>query len=746
MKRGQSSVELLMVLAISLAILAALVNFTTEHVSNLQKEQAIHLAQNSLNRLVREINLVYRSGPGNVREIILPFPAGIDEANSRLQNTSIILRLYGSDISATAVPSLQGGVPTSEGLQRIRLISYSNYVVISLVSLVSDKESIYVAMARDSNTSTRVTFTNTGSNSADVNFSLAWTHTLVGASLPLSNKVITSGGSYSLDINLSAGGTAQGNYVGNLLVSSNLGGSIEQLTIPINVEVFSAGQALLTVIPSALEFNTLGVDTNTQSIQLCNTGSTPIKSISFTPSSYAPGTWINPAVSTISQLDGSSCMDVNVTLAVPASTAAGTYTGSLAISDYTGANNTILGLTSNVRMMNNYFIWSWDNAYTSGTQLLDFSLENAHPTKSITVNSMSVKGWSKCDQNDSLLTDIKFGGSFVYSSGSAADDANINIIDYNIPSATIISSNNLLIFSGNISDNNEQFQPALTFEDGSTYVGPVLGNGCIGDAIPPGLPTSFSAAGGPSAESIVVSFTFPGDDNQTGTVSSVDIRYATTDINTQTAFDAAASATYTGSIFSAGNTSSQLIDNLNVGYTYYFSIEFLDTNGNRSAVPPSAHARPRNTFNYLLGDFNISPFAFSRPNPSAGQTDVNEFKLRSFAGSGDRNVYLRVADDLNSSNAWIIAIGAVSGSTRANDLRIWYPANNVPGVPGMSPQYQVNPNAPMTGTLDMLSTALINSEYRYNGSYINIPNSTHLYIDWFTGFTDMNLIFDQNGA
>ncbi len=742
MRRGQSSVELLMVLAISLAILASLVNFTTEHVSNLQKEQAVNSAKDSLNRLVREIDLVYRSGPGNVREIILPFPAGIDANHSQLQNNSIILRLYGSDISAAATPSLQGVVPTSEGLQRIRLVSYSNHVAISLVSVIADKDSIYVAMARDSNTTSDVTFTNYNSNSADVNFSLAWTHTLAGASIPISTTTIASGESYTLDINFSAGGTAQGNYVGFLTASSTAGSSSEQLSIPINVEVFSAAQTLLTIIPSSIQFNTLGADTNTQTIQLCNTGSSPIKSISFTPSSSSPGTWIT-APSTIAQLDGSSCTNVNVTLTVPVSVEAGAYTGLIAISDYTGANSTILGFVSNVQMMNDYFNWSWADASFSGTQIIDFSIQNTHPTQSITMDSLAIKGWSTCDVNDSMLTDIQFDGNAIYAGGNAGDEENVNIYAA-ISNSTLLASDNSLIFSNTISDNNEQFKPIITFEDGSIYYGPIFGNGCVDDSIPPGLPASFSTVMGSSAESILLSFTFPGDDNQTGTVSSVDIRYAATDITTQAAFDDATNVPFTGSILSAGNLSSQLIDDLNVGATHYFSIEFIDDNGNHSAVPSSSSGRPRNTFKYSLNDFNIAPFAYSILSPASGQLDVNEFKLRTFSGSGDRNAYLRVADDSNSSNTWIIAFGVVSGNNRVNDIRIWYPANNVVGIPATAPQYQVNPNAPISGTLDMLSSALVNSEYRFNGANINMPNPTQLYIDWFSGFTDMNLTFDQS--
>ena len=740
--RGQSSVELLIILAVSLTILSALVSFTTEHVSNVQKQQSVDSARDSVNRLVREINQVYLSGPGNVRDVVLPFPSGIDASNSLLSNNSIILRVYGTDVSASAIPALQGSVPTSQGLIRIRLISYANYVAISLVSVVSDTDTIYVATARDSNESFTVTLTNFNSSIAISVLSLAWSHSHVGAALSSSSITLLPGESESFDIDFNAGATAYGNYVGTLTVSSSVSGSVEQISIPINVEVFAPAQTLLTAIPSTLEFTTLGADANVQTLQLCNSGSTAIKDVSFTISSSSPGSWVSP-ISTISQINPSSCQNVDVTLTVPSGTSAGNYSGSLTITDYTGANNTTLGINSIVQTMNNYFTWDWSGAQALNNDVSDFKVSNTHATATIKMDKITIRGWSSCDSAQAEITTFALNGSTLYSGGSATDNEEFDITNHDIDSLTTHDTGNTITFSKTISDENEQFLPAVEFTDGSIYTGSVFGEGCVVDSIPPGPPASLSGTMGSSAESVLLSFTFPGDDNQTGSVSSVDIRYSTTDINSQSSFNAANSASYTGSILAAGNVGTQLIDDLNVGNTYYFSIQFYDDANNPSALPTAARARPRNTFRYSLGDFNIAPFAFSRSNPSAGQLDVNEFRVRSLAGSGDRNIVIRVADDANSENAWIVTFGVMSGLPRVNNIRVWYPTPNVPGIPGTAPQYQANPNAPTAGTFDFLSTALINSEYRFNGAYVNIPNPSRLYIDWFSNFTDGNVIFDQ---
>lgn len=740
--RAQSSVELLLVLVVSLILLAVLVSFTTEHVTRVQKEQSLRATVESVNRLAREIDAVYFSGPGHVREVLVSLPTGIDSSLSRIENNAIILHVYGTDVIGTATPTLQGTVPTSAGLSRVRLISYADHVTISLVSILSDQDSIYLAMSRDSNDSVNVTFTNYSGYSADVNYSLTWSHTLVGASLSTNGTTLTSGASSTVTLSFSANGTAIGNYVGFLHVSSVINGNTETLDIPVNIEVFSASQTLLTIIPSTLNVSMMADDTNTATIQVCNAGSAPLKTISFTPSTNAPGSWIS-ALSSISQLDGSTCQNVDVTFSPPAGTSAGTYAGSLSVTDYTGANSTILGVNARVTTMKDYFTWNWSTARTNNESLYNFSIQNTSLQSPIVIDQLAINAWQACDVEQSVLTSVTFNSQSVLTGGSANDGNTVNITNFSLTANTSYASGNELLFSGDISNDGEQFQPIVTFSDGSVYTGSTYGDGCVLDITSPGTPSSFSASAGSSAESISLSFTFPGDDNQTGSVSSVTIRYAPTTITTQSEFDAATNVSYTGSILASGNAATQVVDDLNVGTTYYFSIQFADEAGNDSNLPTSAPVRPRNTFNYSLGDFNVSPFVFSRPSPSTGEWDVNVFTLQNFSiSSGDRNVYLRVTDDGNTSNNWYAALGF--STTRLTSVRIWYPSPSSPGLPGTTPQYTGNPSAPIATNIDMLSASIFPTAYRFNGTSVSFPNPTKLYLELFQGFSDMNATIDQS--
>lgn len=730
-----------MVLAMSLVILTALVSFTTEHVSNLQKEQSINLGRESITRLAREIDYAYLSGPGHVRDIILSFPDGINASLSSIQTNSLILRVYDTDVSASTSTLIQGTIPSSSGQKRIRIRSYSDHVTISLVSLLSDQDSVYVPMARDTNASKTITFTNYNASSVDANFNLSWTHTLAGASVSPSSYTFTSGESHSVVLSFSAQGSASGNYVGYLVVDSTDGSNAEQLTIPLNVEVFSSAQSLMTVFPSTIDFSSLANDSNMQTISICNTGSSPIKSITFTISAGTPGDWI-ASIPSISQLDGSSCQYVDVTLTVPAGTNAGSYVGTISINDYAGANNTILTTQANVLSMKDYFIWDWSPTTSSNTRVSDFTIENTSASQAIFLDELLLRTWSSCDDDGAMITDVYFDDESVYSGGSAGDDEWFDISDTQLDAATIFTTN-YIDFSQKIADDNEQFQPSVTFTDGSVYTGSVYGVGCPNDVVNPGTPLSFSAAPGSSAESILLTFTFPGDDNYTGTVTDVIIRRSDANIVSQTEFDNSTDIPFTGSLQSAGSVGTQLVDDLNIGYTYNFSIQFVDEANNMSALPAQVTDRPWNIYKYSLGDFNIAPFAESRFTPSAGQFDINNFRLQDFVvSSGDRNVNIRITDDVNSENNWYTAM-YFGTTTELTHVRVWYPSPATVGVPAATPQYEADVNVSIGGTgVGMLVASTYATTYRLNARDVYFPNPTHLYVDVLQGFSDMNIKWD----
>lgn len=93
----------------------------------------------------------------------------------------------------------------------------------------------------------------------------------------------------------------------------------------------------------------------------------------------------------------------------------------------------------------------------------------------------------------------------------------------------------------------------------------------------------------PSATSVTLTWTAPGDDGNTGTASQYDIRYHTapiTDLN----WDACTQVLGEPSPQPAGSTEVFIVDGLNPSTTYYFAIKAADEVPNWSALSNVAQA------------------------------------------------------------------------------------------------------------------------------------------------------------
>ena len=118
------------------------------------------------------------------------------------------------------------------------------------------------------------------------------------------------------------------------------------------------------------------------------------------------------------------------------------------------------------------------------------------------------------------------------------------------------------------------------------------------DSIPPSVVVDLAVTADPgqggsaitpfAGTALTVSWTAPGDDGSTGTASEYDIRYSTSPITDNDAFDAAMQTTREPYPSAPGSTESATIIGLDPESTYYFALKTLDNVGNKSALSNSA--------------------------------------------------------------------------------------------------------------------------------------------------------------
>jgi hypothetical protein len=113
------------------------------------------------------------------------------------------------------------------------------------------------------------------------------------------------------------------------------------------------------------------------------------------------------------------------------------------------------------------------------------------------------------------------------------------------------------------------------------------------ESIPPAAITGLNATSGASLGSVNLNWTAPGDDDNTGTASSYIVRYASSPIDSQGAWDAAKDVTGEPTPVAAGGAQNMTITGLVPGQTYYFAIRTLDDVPNLSGLSnsPSAAAK-----------------------------------------------------------------------------------------------------------------------------------------------------------
>ncbi|MCX5753946.1 MAG: fibronectin type III domain-containing protein [Candidatus Krumholzibacteria bacterium] len=100
------------------------------------------------------------------------------------------------------------------------------------------------------------------------------------------------------------------------------------------------------------------------------------------------------------------------------------------------------------------------------------------------------------------------------------------------------------------------------------------------DAIPPATVNDLVAIN-PTSNSIMLTWTAPGDDGRTGTAARYDIRYSVSPL-TSAIWPSAGQATGEPSPGPAGSADTFVVTGLDPATTYYFSLKTADAEGNWS--------------------------------------------------------------------------------------------------------------------------------------------------------------------
>ena|SRR3989344_3495125 len=209
------------------------------------------------------------------------------------------------------------------------------------------------------------------------------------------------------------------------------------------------------------------------------------------------------------------------------------------------------------------------------TKIIGLTLKN-NGLADITINQMVVS-WIN-GEGGSKINNVYLAGSSVWS-GSANSGTTLNITDFTLPVGNTVYLIDFLDFNRNMTGTTITLD--FIMADGS-IVTATFSPGTIADITPPSAVIDLSVSN-PTSDSIDLSWTAPGDDGNTGTAASYDIRYSTNPINDS---NWATALQLTGEPIPqvAGTAQSATVSNLLPSTIYYLAIKTADEVPNTSLL------------------------------------------------------------------------------------------------------------------------------------------------------------------
>lgn len=331
-KKGQASVEFLVLLAIAVFVLLVAVIISREQISGVTMLKEQSDARNALLELSSAAKEVYAQGEGAKKQVYVVLPTSYDAQASSIGNTSMRLNVRDTDHVSTHDFEVRGSFPQSSGAHWVWVISEGNQVRIGSAMLSLSKNSIYLIMASNSSAQTSFSVTNIWDNAINVSSSSQWTIGDV-------NMTVTPSGDFSLnpdegqpiDLTFTASEDAVGFYNGKLSFTATDGAANETVKLPMTVEVVvfrAVEEQPLTVAPDFWGENMQPAENANQSFSVCTNRFTDVTGVTFTPSIGPPASWVGN-LTALGPIGKESCEQKTLNISVPNGTAPGTYSGSI---------------------------------------------------------------------------------------------------------------------------------------------------------------------------------------------------------------------------------------------------------------------------------------------------------------------------------------------------------------------------------------------------------------------------------
>lgn len=217
--RGQASVELLIILSVSLVALAAIVSFAYQEMDNAKTAENISKTQLALNSVADASEQVWSEGVGSQRLVQIDLPEGIAGErvfiDDHLLNIGVHTPNGVTDVNAYSKALLQGTLPNESGVRFVYVQAAEGFVFIGSRQLSITPATIVLQAPAGGSDSKQLLFRNTLDEEAEVQLTLDWTSAGASASVSETSFTVAAFSNYSVSVE-ATGGAMPGTYAGKV--------------------------------------------------------------------------------------------------------------------------------------------------------------------------------------------------------------------------------------------------------------------------------------------------------------------------------------------------------------------------------------------------------------------------------------------------------------------------------------------------------------------------------------------------
>lgn len=221
-RRGQTSVEQVVLLALSFVIFTIVLFVASDQLANTSKVQTREKTIAVLERVKNAINEVYLQGAGARQTVLVDFPTEVEKDSFKIINNSLTVKLYGSDFSVKLDVPISGELPS--GTYYLEIISEGNSVSLGVPSLTVSPSFLVFSFCYSQNiqsAQSSLIFTNQKNFSLNINLTKNWTHSPT-ANISLSNTslIIPPGESRDVTVTATLAANTTGLFSGKIVATS----------------------------------------------------------------------------------------------------------------------------------------------------------------------------------------------------------------------------------------------------------------------------------------------------------------------------------------------------------------------------------------------------------------------------------------------------------------------------------------------------------------------------------------------